>query len=330
MRILAKPKSIKNPHLPLLYEGLTESHGVRADEFNLYRILFGRYDILHIHWPDRVLSWAAPRFVSLVALEAMLMLARVRGIRVVWTCHNLRPKTSVSRFYKRWYISVLRRWVNAIIVPRDDLSAKVKRLFPASKIIAIPLGLYPISPKRRPTVIAEVFGEQPPPKGTAVLIPGFQERSKRVEDAVSAVLTLLSDCTVVVVGSFPDTAHFREVADRFRGERRVVLVNRFLDEEELWTLIEYSKCVVSSQKGSTNSGVALLAISLGRPCFCTTKRLAASIRFQYHTNLCWGLPEIRDCDMILRATGSRDEMKAHDMKAVANRTYRFFCDMLAQ
>ena len=55
MRVLAKPsQSINNPYIDQLYNGLTEL-GVNVGELS-FRNLFSKSDLLHIHWPESVLT----------------------------------------------------------------------------------------------------------------------------------------------------------------------------------------------------------------------------------------------------------------------------------
>src|SRR5690606_8307731 len=63
-----------------------------VDEFSPRRLLRGRYDLWHAHWPEGGMGkGSAPRVAAgAAATLALAAAARVRGTRVVWTVHNLR------------------------------------------------------------------------------------------------------------------------------------------------------------------------------------------------------------------------------------------------
>src|SRR5437879_12899485 len=73
MRILAWPAfrpDTGNPYNALLY-GAVERRGAEVDEFTPRRLLSGRYDVWHIHWPDRIAhANAAPIRIAAVGLLA--------------------------------------------------------------------------------------------------------------------------------------------------------------------------------------------------------------------------------------------------------------------
>jgi len=94
LRVIAWPafsNRQQNPYNALLYERLA-GLGVRVDDFYPQRLLFGRYDIWHLHWPEAILNLPRPWQALPLALivRFLLRVARARGIKIVWTVHNLR------------------------------------------------------------------------------------------------------------------------------------------------------------------------------------------------------------------------------------------------
>src|SRR4051812_16594071 len=86
-RVLAWPAfkpETGNPYSALL-AGALERRGASVDEFSPARALRGRYDVWHLHWPER----AASRLVRVLVFGALVLVARSRRTRVVWTVHNL-------------------------------------------------------------------------------------------------------------------------------------------------------------------------------------------------------------------------------------------------
>ena len=107
MRVLAWPayKTRQvNPYNWLLYSHLSNC-GVSTNEFSPSRLLFGKYDVLHVHWPDNQLKnpnilQALPRIAGFIGL---ICCARMRGIKVVWTVHNLKSHEGNHPKIEKWF-----------------------------------------------------------------------------------------------------------------------------------------------------------------------------------------------------------------------------------
>jgi beta-1,4-mannosyltransferase len=82
---------ISNPFISLLIRNLDAD--IEVSTFTWRDAFLGRYDVLHVHWPDALLKAPTPmrRVLKFLQLRALLVRNRVRGIRQVWTVHNLTP-----------------------------------------------------------------------------------------------------------------------------------------------------------------------------------------------------------------------------------------------
>lgn len=115
--ISALPKSnLSNPYNDLLYAAL-QSRGWTVTEFS-YRACLGRQvSHIHLHWPEAELQReSAVKTVLLhVRLLACLSLARLRGIRVIWTVHNIGAHDGKgewrSRLFRSWCPRIVTAWI---------------------------------------------------------------------------------------------------------------------------------------------------------------------------------------------------------------------------
>src|SRR5512133_243581 len=86
-----RPRSTTNPYLVQLVRALPDD--VRIEYFSWRRALAGRYDVIHLHWPEALLR--SPSRVKALALTAagtlLIGVLRARRIAVVRTLHNPRP-----------------------------------------------------------------------------------------------------------------------------------------------------------------------------------------------------------------------------------------------
>src|SRR5690349_6449419 len=81
-----------NPYIPLLFQSL-EPHLV-VISFSWKRALLGRYDIIHVHWPEGLYVGRSRLEDLLKKLFSVLMFMRifVFRTRVVQTLYNLSPR----------------------------------------------------------------------------------------------------------------------------------------------------------------------------------------------------------------------------------------------
>ncbi|WP_209307439.1 glycosyltransferase [Geodermatophilus sp. DF01_2] len=216
--------------------------------------LFGRYDVLHVHWPELLIRdsrrpWF--RFVKRRLLDLLLLRLRLRRIPLVWTAHNLSPHEqgsrsdhrSLDRFYER---------VDLVI-----------RLNPASPVTAgreavtIPHGHYRQPFARYPQPAAEpgrilYFGIIRPYKGVDTLIGAFRDIDR-------------TDVRLRVIGN-PHPGQAELVRAACQGDSRIGTLLRLVSDRELVDEICRAQLVVLPYRGSMhNSGSLLAALSLCRP-----------------------------------------------------------------
>lgn len=322
MDILAKPKQGPNPRNGQLYRYLGEICEGRVDPYTARRVLTGRYKILHIHWPDRIFYWKMPIYMALFALWLMLLAAKLRGTKVVYTCHNFFPKNKASRKTLRLYFAILRGGVDGVIAPRADLVGRISKIFPDRPVKFIPLGILDVTEDRTPEIFRKLSIENL--AGNFILIPGIQERTKKTEKSVAKLRHLCPDVSVLVAGNFPEADYYDDLQKEFGADTKVKICPGFLSEAELATLAENARFIVASQLNGSNSGIALLSVALNKYCFCATSSLARAVRRDYETDLVWPIGDVQR-----RApSGNRiDEKKKppqYSMRNVAAMTLDFF------
>ena len=124
-KVLAKPKfGSSNRRFSIIYEHIESDKKaqVRVFEFNILRLLFNQFDILHIHWPDRVFaSRGFQPLIKIFLLALLFQFCKFRQTRILWTVHNPHIKfdhkcgVKIENFYycviqngRSLYISVIR------------------------------------------------------------------------------------------------------------------------------------------------------------------------------------------------------------------------------
>lgn len=325
MKVLAKPlASSTNPYNTQLYNAL-EKLGVKAFNAGGVRLLWGRFQIFHVHWPDRVFYMKGPRWVHLLLLRIYFLVMKLRGMRIVYTMHNVWPKNAVSERHISEYYSILNSFLDGVIVPKREDLTLAEELFPHAKVVQIPLGV--LSPcEDRDTSVYSKLALDPSQFREQLFIPGIQERTKRTEVTLRVLVNAGLADRVVVVGHFPDAQYYLDLCREFEC-KGITIKNCFLSEAEFMELLSAASCVIASQIGGSNSGIALMCVAIGQVCICATSEIAASVRDEYGTDLIYSLEALDYFDEVLSAARQNDPEKKSDRNSideVAAETVEFF------
>jgi beta-1,4-mannosyltransferase len=251
-----KPSERSNPYVELLANSLRGK--ARFRYFSWSVAIFGRYDVLHVHWPETLLRGRdlPRRLVRSVLMVVFLLRILLWRTAVVRTLHNVSPHESGNRT-ERWLLAALDRLTSTWIVMNSDESVSALEL-PEDRVFLVPHGHFREWYRREDRPVAEagrflLFGQLRPYKGVEDLIAAFAE----VPDSVGASLEL---------AGMPVNADFaEEIRLAAQHVPRVNLRLSFLSDSELVRAILAAQIVVLPYRRMLNSGAALTALSLNRP-----------------------------------------------------------------
>ncbi|MFT4050790.1 MAG: glycosyl transferase [Microbacterium sp.] len=255
MQSFGAPRPTSNPYVHMLDAALAAEPSVEHLRFNRTRALLGRYDVLHLHWPETLLGGGSPfkRFARRAYTAILIGRLRLGRIAVVRTMHNLELPDVDSAWERRLLQEIDRRadfhiLLNDLTPLRDGVPAMV-----------IPHGDY-----------REWFSHVPPaaPTPRALGFVGLVRRYKGIEalmDAFAGTSGKLSNWHLEISGN-PSNA---ELADDVRGraarDARITVDLRYLSEEDFAAAVMRAVGIVLPYRFMHNSGTALAALSLGRP-----------------------------------------------------------------
>lgn len=246
--------------------------GTRLRFFGWGAALLGRYDVLHLHWPELLVRDSRRPWLRVVKrrlLDVLVLRLTLTRTPLVWTAHNPAPHESGSPAEQR----SLRR-----LERRVDL---VVRLNPAGPAPARPSVTIPHAhyrhllgvldrPLREPGRLLH-FGILRPYKGVDVLVDAFSAVDER--DHPQARLR--------VVGH-PHAGQAEVVERACERDGRISAVLRHVDDDELVAETSRAQLVVLPYLGAmNNSGALIAALSLDRPvlvpCSATNAALADEV-----------------------------------------------------
>lgn len=271
MQSFGVPRATTNPYIHMLDDALAGTRGIEHLRWSRRRALLGRYDALHVHWPELLFGGStAPRKLArrafAIALRIRLTLTPVAVVR---TMHNLAPHSDVSEWERRYLAWLDRRTDHVIVLnehtPRDAGTAAT----------LIAHGHY-----------RDWFDSVPraDPAPAALGFVGLVRRYKGVEDLLDAFIATAKAApalTLRIAGSPSDRDIEQDVRARASADARVVLDLRYLAEHEFAHVVTQCSGVVLPYRSMHNSGSVLAVLSLDRPVLVprneVTEALAAEV-----------------------------------------------------
>lgn len=252
MQSFGRPRPSTNPYIVQLGEALDAEPGIEHLPFEWRAALLGRFDVLHMHWPEALLSGSSPlrRAGKHAALAALLARVSIEGKPIVRTVHNVelpdvpRPQLALLKATDR--LTRLEILINAATRTAAGVPSEV-----------ILHGHY-----------RDWFASMPRERAVPgrVAFVGLVRRYKGVEHLLDVFAGCDNPSLTLEIAGRPTSGDIETVV-RKAAERdsRVRLDLRHLDEPDLVSAITAAQLVVLPYRFMHNSGSALAALSLDRP-----------------------------------------------------------------
>lgn len=281
MKVLFLPDgSRSNPYQYELAEDL-KRHGVNVILSNGIGSLpilgtirmYGKPDVLHLHWPHGfvVAKTHIKSFLKAMRFLAELTLVRVMGVRIVWTVHNLlqheREHPQLELFFNRIFVYLC----DQLIVHCDAAGKELMKCYrlPSrfkNKINVIPHGNY-IRSYPNQTSRDEARRRFGLTIDHVVFLFLGQIRSyKGVPDLIDAFLKLdHPDARLLIAGKAANESVKAQIRKLCERDSRIQAFLEFVPDEDVQLYMNAADVVVLPYKDILTSGAAILAMSFGRP-----------------------------------------------------------------
>jgi glycosyltransferase involved in cell wall biosynthesis len=258
-----------NPYTSILYEEVQKA-GLSVVEYRPHRAPFGRWDVLHVHWPESVFDHTVVE--ALPTTESLLFgarRARARGTKLLWTIHNLRTHEHLhSRLEERFWTRFITEVDGVVALTWAGLAAARER-FPAlagkpSWIVPHPhyRGQYPDDLDRSAARARLGLGAAT----RVMLVFGRMYEYKNVPALLRAVRAApAEDWAVLVVGEPRNRQVAAALREEAGGDPRIHFHLHFVDRADAQVYFRAADLVVQPYREILNSGTALLALSFDRP-----------------------------------------------------------------
>lgn len=258
MQSFGPPRPTSNPYIHMLDAALAHEPGIEHLRFDRRRALFGRYDALHLHWPETLLGGSTRLKATARRAYAQALLVRLRlsRVAVVRTVHNVELPRDVTPWERRMLVAIERRADYRILL--ND-QTRLGPDIPRAASCVIPHGHF-----REWFATAPAVGREERTIGFV----GLVRRYKGVEtllESFAATRGDRPDWRLVIAGKPSSPALADEIRGIAASDDRVESDLRFLSEDDFAGALRRLCGVVLPYRFMHNSGVALAALSLDRP-----------------------------------------------------------------
>jgi beta-1,4-mannosyltransferase len=224
--------------------------------FSYPAALLGRWDVLHVHWPETLARHHRParRIAYLVGMLLLLVRISIGRKAVLRTVHNVAPHDRGSPI-EAWLVGALdRRTTGSVLL---NPYSKPVREGESHRSFLIPHGHYRNLVTETPYPVA---GDD-----FHILYFGFIKPYKRIEDLLDAFAPLTSPrLRLRLIGrATPALAELAQQAST--TDPRVSTHLDFMSDEQLSVELGRANLVVLPYRDPHNSGAALHALSANRP-----------------------------------------------------------------
>ena len=258
-----------NPYNYLLSEALS-AEGCEVHDLNRKNGIFGRPDVVHIHWPQNECKGPPLRAIRRsTELVLQLALQRVRGAATIWTAHNVYGHDQDHPLLERIVMWCVTRMISGVVYLSTSSQALAEARYPKLRRkphAVIPHGLYGASfssDKDRAAARAH-FGI--PLQENVISFIGDIAPYKGLDELLKAAADLKpSELFLLVAGSFKaDENYSRQILAQISqlqsAGHRIAFIEQRLTNSEMVDAIKASDIVALPYKRIANSGLAMLAL----------------------------------------------------------------------
>ncbi len=272
LRVLFPPrKPTTNPYVVMLGEALQAQPDVELVDLTWRNALLGDYDVVHLHWPEILVTGRTPsrRRAKEAAFTALLTRLRVQHKALVRTYHNVDLPSGLTATQERLLLRAEAQTA-AWIVLNENGAPRTE-----APVVFVPHGHYRdwyrqyersnLHPGR-----IGYFGLIRRYKAVDRLVLAFREAAQQ-----------RPELSLSIAGK-PSTEELAEGLRAAAGDDpRITFTFSFLSEAELVRHITAAQLIALTHREMFNSGTALAALSLDRPVLLPrndiNERLAAEV-----------------------------------------------------
>ncbi len=259
-----------NPYTRLLYEAV-RSCGAQVEDFSVWKTLWRRYDIFHLHWPEYYIVHPNPlkAIVGTLGMVSCMCWLRLRGTKVFWTVHNLRSHNLPRPRLERLYWRLFPRLVDGFFALTPAGLEQAREQFPRLQSLpgfVVPLGTYENAYPNdvtRDEARRQLGFEQDQP---ILLFLGVIAKYKNVPALAKAFHGLPdAEARLLIAGRFDSDRDETVTREAAGGDPRIHIYSGYVHANDLQLYLNAADLVVLPFREILNSASALLALAFEKP-----------------------------------------------------------------
>lgn len=264
--------------------------GIFVEEFSFWKILKGKNDVFHIHWPERF--FGSPFFIKellkIILFLFIILIAKAKKTKILWTIHNLRSHENYHPKLENLFWKFFVRMIDGYISLSEEADSIAKKVFPEierKKGFVIPIGHYKNfysdflnkeSARKRLSI---------PPDKKVIIYFGLIRNYKNVLSLIKSFRSLDDENIILLIVGKPFSDKIKEeVETASSGDSRIRLILRFVSHEEVGLYMKISDIMVLPQKEVFNSSSVILALSYNVPVLVPEKLTGEEMKKRFGEN----------------------------------------------
>lgn len=329
-----------NPYQKQLSQALAD-RGVQVDglasSHNFLSLLKRKnLEILHLHWlypfyqkADRQVS-----LLKLVQFIAGLLVLRLKGVKLVWTAHNLKSHEPISPRLDHLCTTLVAQWSDVIIAHCEVAKAEAAATFgirKLDKIVVMPHGNYTNYYDNQIDQTAARASLGLDPEKLVFLFLGMIRPYKGILELIDIFSRLQRQDVQLVLAGKPLNAEITaEVQEKIANQPHIRFIPGFVPDEQIQVYMNACDAVIFPYRDILTSGSVILAMTFGKACLaprmgCIGEILDGSGAFLYEPQTSEGLPQA--IDQAIAARAALPKMGEHNRQQADQWTWELVADM---
>lgn len=280
LRVVFQPYWAENPYQKLLSENLIKL-GVQIGEANSRnKALMGQTpDILHLHWLDALFQFRVKStllsLLRLVKFLTKLFILKLRGVKIVWTAHNLKNHEKLYPLLDRICTSVVANLAHAIVAHSETAKREIVstiRSINKDKIFVIPHGNYINSYENKIDRLEAQQALDIPNSSFVFLFLGQIRPYKGVLELIEAFKQLHhKHIYLVIAGKILNDELAEQIRQKIASHSNIKFIPGFVPDDQIQVYMNACDVLVFPYQDLLTSGAAILAMSFGKACLAPSK-----------------------------------------------------------
>jgi len=305
-----------NPYQKQLSQALA-ARGVQVDGLassqNFLSLLKRKnLEILHLHWLYPFYQTAS-RKVSLLKLAqfiAGLLILRLKGVKLVWTAHNLKSHEPISPRLDHLCTTLVAQWSDAVIAHCEVAKSEAAAAFGIrnlDKIVVMPHGNYANYYENQIDQSAARASLGLDSEKLVFLFLGMIRPYKGILELIDIFAQLQGQDVQLVLAGKPLNAEITvQIQEKIANQPHIRFIPGFVPDAQIQVYMNACDAVIFPYRDILTSGSVILAMSFGKACIaprmgCIGETLNGSGAFLYDPQAPEGLPKAIDQAIAARA-----------------------------